>query len=255
MGRALEIAAAVRSGERSARSVAEEHLAAIEAREPEIHAFNLVTAADALAAADAVDARVARGEDPGPLAGVPVALKDNLCTRGVATTCSSRILEGWKPPYTATAVERVLAAAGDIAYYSEDRGYVAYGRPRAVFVIAPVDGPRPAAAGLEAACVSIGVVPPREDATLAPKLTSAFVEADAEKRAAKLLALLKSVPGDEAHDDAFYTAYRLGYAALQALPRTEAIQPRAPPWLCGSISTGRVAPVQSEPTSSPSSTA
>ena len=112
MGRALEIAAAVRSGERSARSVAEEHLAAIEAREPEIHAFNLVTAADALAAADAVDARVARGEDPGPLAGVPVALKDNLCTRGVATTCSSRILEGWKPPYTATAVERVLAAGG-----------------------------------------------------------------------------------------------------------------------------------------------
>ncbi|MFM7271364.1 MAG: amidase family protein, partial [Actinomycetes bacterium] len=91
MGRALEIAAAVRSGERSARSVAEEHLAAIEAREPEIHAFNLVTAADALAAADAVDARFARGEDPGPLAGVPVALKDNLCTRGVPTTCSSRI--------------------------------------------------------------------------------------------------------------------------------------------------------------------
>ena len=48
------------------------------------------------AAADAVDAAVARGEDPGPLAGVPVALKDNLCTRGVPTTCSSRILEGWR---------------------------------------------------------------------------------------------------------------------------------------------------------------
>ena len=51
-----------------------------------------------------------RGEDPGPLAGVPIVLKDNLCTRGVPTTCSSRILEGWRPPYTATVVERVLGA-------------------------------------------------------------------------------------------------------------------------------------------------
>ena len=53
------------------------------------------------------------GEDPGPLAGVPVALKDNLCTRGVPTTCSSRILEGWVPPYDATVVRR-LAAAGAV---------------------------------------------------------------------------------------------------------------------------------------------
>ncbi len=68
----------------------------------------------ALAAADALDERIAAGEDPGPLAGVPVALKDNLCTRGVATTCSSRILEGWTPPYDATVVER-LRAAGAIA--------------------------------------------------------------------------------------------------------------------------------------------
>ena len=80
----------------------------------ELHAFNLVMRDDALAAADAIDARVAAGEDPGPLAGVPVALKDNLCTSGVPTTCSSKILEGWKPPYDATVVER-LAAAGAIA--------------------------------------------------------------------------------------------------------------------------------------------
>src|SRR5215203_892926 len=65
---------------------------------------------DALAAADAVDQAVARGEDPGPLAGVPVALKDNLTTRGVATTCSSRILEGWRPPYDATVVSRLQSA-------------------------------------------------------------------------------------------------------------------------------------------------
>ena len=107
------LAAAVRSGERSARSVVDEHLETIRSGEPEIHAFNLVLADEALAAADEVDRRVAAGEDPGPLAGVPVALKDNLCTRGVPTTCSSRILEGWRPPYDATVVER-LAAAGAV---------------------------------------------------------------------------------------------------------------------------------------------
>jgi aspartyl-tRNA(Asn)/glutamyl-tRNA(Gln) amidotransferase subunit A len=110
---ALAIAAAVRSGERSAREVVEEHLAVVDEREPELHAFNLVLADEARAAADAVDARVAAGEDPGPLAGVPVALKDNLCTRGIATTCSSRILEGWQPPYDATVVQR-LADAGAV---------------------------------------------------------------------------------------------------------------------------------------------
>ena len=107
------LAATVRSGERSARSVVDEHLETIRSGEPEIHAFNLVLADEALAAADEVDRRVAAGEDPGPLAGVPVALKDNLCTRGVPTTCSSRILEGWLPPYDATVVER-LAAAGAV---------------------------------------------------------------------------------------------------------------------------------------------
>ena len=107
------LAAAVRSGERSARAVVDEHLETIRSGEPEIHAFNLVLADEALAAADEVDRRVAAGEDPGPLAGVPVALKDNLCTRGVPTTCSSRILEGWLPPYDATVVER-LAAAGAV---------------------------------------------------------------------------------------------------------------------------------------------
>jgi aspartyl-tRNA(Asn)/glutamyl-tRNA(Gln) amidotransferase subunit A len=101
----------VRAGEESAVDVLEHHLAAIEAAEESIHAFNLVTADQARNKARAVDAAVAAGQDPGPLAGVPVALKDNLCTRGIPTTCSSRILEGWLPPYDATVVTR-LAAAG-----------------------------------------------------------------------------------------------------------------------------------------------
>jgi aspartyl-tRNA(Asn)/glutamyl-tRNA(Gln) amidotransferase subunit A len=108
-----DTAAAIRAGQVSAGDVLEAHLARIAAREPELHAFNLVLAEEARATAAAIDARVANGENPGPLAGVPVALKDNLCTRGVPTTCSSRILEGWRPPYDATVVER-LAAAGAV---------------------------------------------------------------------------------------------------------------------------------------------
>jgi myo-inositol-1(or 4)-monophosphatase len=64
------------------------------------------------------------------------------------------------------AVEECLAEAGDIAFYSEDRGLVRYGNPEAILVIDPVDGTRPAAAGLESCCVSVAVVPPVEDATL-----------------------------------------------------------------------------------------
>ncbi len=107
------IAAGVRAGTLSAREVLEEHLARVDALEADVHAFNLVLADSARRAAGAVDADVAAGRDPGPLAGVPVALKDNLCTRGIPTTCSSLILDSWKPPYDATVVER-LASAGAV---------------------------------------------------------------------------------------------------------------------------------------------
>ena len=107
---AAELAAAVRAGDRAATDVVEEHLARIGAGDEVIHAFNLVTDDQARAEAAAVDRMVADGGDPGPLAGVPVALKDNLCTRGVDTTCSSRILAGWRPPYDATVVTRLRRA-------------------------------------------------------------------------------------------------------------------------------------------------
>ncbi len=108
-----DIAASVRSGERSARSVLDEHLARIESEEPSIHAFNHVTADEARHTADAIDQTVASGGDPGPLAGVTIAVKDNMCTRGVPTTCSSEILGQWRPPYDATVIQR-LADAGAV---------------------------------------------------------------------------------------------------------------------------------------------
>jgi len=107
------IAADVAAGRTTARDVLDAHLARIDAREGEVHAFNLVMRERAMAVATEVDARVRRGENPGRLAGVPIALKDNMCTRGVETTCSSRILEGWKPPYDATTVQK-LAAEGAV---------------------------------------------------------------------------------------------------------------------------------------------
>ncbi|MDE2282476.1 MAG: Asp-tRNA(Asn)/Glu-tRNA(Gln) amidotransferase subunit GatA [Acidobacteriota bacterium] len=100
----------VRRGETSARFLAEESLRAIRARNEELNVFLHVDEHGAMAAAARVDDAIARGEDPGRLAGVPIALKDNLCQVGVPTTCSSRILEGWRPPYSATVVERLLDA-------------------------------------------------------------------------------------------------------------------------------------------------
>ncbi len=110
---ALAIASAVASGRMSARSVVDEHLARIAAADSRIGAFNLVLADEARTAAGEIDEAVSRGEPAGPLCGVPVALKDNLCTRGVPTTCSSRMLRDWKPPYDATVV-RLLRAAGAV---------------------------------------------------------------------------------------------------------------------------------------------
>jgi len=103
----IDIAAGVSSGALSASAVLEENLAAVDAREQEIHAFNLVTAERARERAAQIDTDVKAGRKVGRLAGVTIALKDNMCTRGVETTCSSKILAGWKPPYDATVVRRL----------------------------------------------------------------------------------------------------------------------------------------------------
>ena len=114
MSSAFELAAAIRSGEQSAVAAAETSFDTIDGRDEEIHAFLHLTKQRAQAQAEAVDKAVAAGQDPGPLAGVPIAIKDNMCTRGEPTTCSSKILEGWRPPYDATVIGRLEAAGAVI---------------------------------------------------------------------------------------------------------------------------------------------
>ncbi|NET10212.1 MAG: Asp-tRNA(Asn)/Glu-tRNA(Gln) amidotransferase subunit GatA [Merismopedia sp. SIO2A8] len=96
--------------ERSAVEIAQETLQRIEAVDSTIKSFLHVTADAALAQAKQVDAKIAAGDEIGLLAGIPIGIKDNMCTQGVPTTCASRILENFVPPYESTVTGRVAAA-------------------------------------------------------------------------------------------------------------------------------------------------
>ena len=106
------IRAGIAAGEFSARQVAEAALERVAAFDGAVQAFLQVTPEAALAAADAVDAARAAGRfaELGPLAGVPMAFKDNMNLLGTRTTCASRMLENYVSPYTATCVARALGA-------------------------------------------------------------------------------------------------------------------------------------------------
>jgi len=136
---AREIRDSVRSGTRSAVAVCRESLDRIAALDPDLHAFNTIVADRALARAEAID------RDPGrwhgaPLAGVPIALKDNISTSGVRTTASSRILDSYVPPYDATVVAR-LEEAGAIVVGKTNCDEFAMGSSNENSAFGPVNNP------------------------------------------------------------------------------------------------------------------
>ncbi len=96
--------------ERSAVEITEESLERVQALEPQLHSFLCITADRALEQARQVDAQIAAGEAIGMLAGIPFGIKDNMCTKGIPTTCASKILQNFVPPYESTVTQRLLDA-------------------------------------------------------------------------------------------------------------------------------------------------
>src|SRR3569833_2559988 len=133
---AVALAVSIAVKEVSAVEVAEAHLDRISAVDDRVHAFLHVDREGALRTAEAVD----RGEVTGPLAGVPVAVKDVLATRGVPTTAASKILEGWKPPYDATIVQR-LRAAGTVMLGKTNMDEFAMGSSTEYSAYGPTNNP------------------------------------------------------------------------------------------------------------------
>lgn len=111
---AVELGKKIQSHEIGVREAVEASLAAIRKREEAVHGFVTIDEEGARQRAEAVQSRIDRGELTGALAGVPVAIKDNLCTKGMLTTCSSKILNNFVPTYTAQAVENLEAAGAVI---------------------------------------------------------------------------------------------------------------------------------------------
>lgn len=99
----------IKSGEITSESVVKEYVGKILEKESEVNAFLTLQCDEALEKAKAVDEKIKKGESLGKLAGIPIAIKDNICTKGVNTTCASKMLEDFIPPYDATVIKKLLA--------------------------------------------------------------------------------------------------------------------------------------------------
>ena len=111
---ALELGKKIRAGQVSAEEAVKDALLQIRKKEPDIHSFVTIDEEGARRTAREIQQKISDGSCTGPLAGVPVAIKDNLCTKGLLTTCSSKMLSGFVPTYTAEAVERLKQAGAVI---------------------------------------------------------------------------------------------------------------------------------------------
>lgn len=161
---ASSIASAVTRGEVSAVEAVSASLDRIGSLEPRLNALITVMEERALERAAYVDGQVASGCDPGPLAGVPVVVKDNMCTRGVRTTCGSRILGDWKPPYDAAVVE-LFEKAGAVIVGKSNMDEFAMGSSTEHSYFGPASNPRDisrvpgGSSGGSAASAAAGYVP------------------------------------------------------------------------------------------------
>lgn len=112
---ATEMAKKLRSKEISAVEIINDSFERIEKTEPQIDAFLSLNKENALKTAAEVDEKIAKGEEIAPLAGIPIAIKDNICTKGITTTCASKMLENFVPPYNATVMDKLNAQNAVIA--------------------------------------------------------------------------------------------------------------------------------------------
>jgi aspartyl-tRNA(Asn)/glutamyl-tRNA(Gln) amidotransferase subunit A len=159
-----EVVGGVRSGKAGARDLCARALESVNGRGKELNAFITVCGESALKRADELDALPADVKNSMPLFGIPIAVKDNICTDGIKTTCASRILEGFVPPYSATVVE-ALERAGAVVVGKTNLDEFAMGSSNETSYFGPVRNPRDpqkipgGSSGGSAAAVGGGVVP------------------------------------------------------------------------------------------------